>query len=79
MGPNGIAIIDLTKLKGRSTYERGSASKYVDGEITCDVCGDKFKCNTAAIQHKFRKHPNSISKFYCPECGMQFPLKVGLG
>jgi hypothetical protein len=30
---------------------------------------------TVAIQHKFRKHPESAAKHFCPHCGMQFPLK----
>lgn len=44
--------------------------------VTCDVCGLQFDTVTSAIQHKFRKHPESSIKFYCPYCGMQFPLKV---
>lgn len=44
--------------------------------INCDVCGQSFETVTYAIQHKFRKHPNSSLKYYCPYCGMQFPLKV---
>lgn len=31
---------------------------------------------TVAIQHKFRKHPESAAKHFCPHCGMQFPLKI---
>lgn len=57
-------------------YVKGSGSKYVNGDIVCDVCGEAFKCNTTAIQHKFRKHPDSAEKHFCPQCGMQFPLKV---
>ncbi|XP_066997549.1 zinc finger and BTB domain-containing protein 16-A isoform X1 [Anabrus simplex] len=45
------------------------------GEITCDVCGQEFDNVTVAIQHKFRKHPESAAKHFCPYCGMQFPLK----
>uniref|UniRef100_A0A1B6MTL9 C2H2-type domain-containing protein n=1 Tax=Graphocephala atropunctata TaxID=36148 RepID=A0A1B6MTL9_9HEMI len=75
VGPNGESVIDVSKFRGRG-YEKGSASKFVDGVITCDVCGEKFKCNTTAIQHKFRKHPASSIKYYCPQCGMQFPLKI---
>lgn len=44
--------------------------------INCDVCGQAFETVTFAIQHKFRKHPNSSLKYFCPYCGMQFPLKV---
>ncbi|XP_075220101.1 uncharacterized protein LOC142323782 [Lycorma delicatula] len=62
--------------QGKGTYVKGSASKFVNGDIICDVCGESFKCNTLAIQHKFRKHPNSGIKHYCPQCGMQFPLKI---
>ncbi|CAB3366912.1 Hypothetical predicted protein [Cloeon dipterum] len=43
--------------------------------IECDVCAMPFETITQAIQHKFRKHPNSSLKYYCPFCGMQFPLK----
>lgn len=62
--------------QGNGTYVKGSASKFVIGDIICDVCGESFKCNTLAIQHKFRKHPNSGVKHYCPQCGMQFPLLI---
>uniref|UniRef100_A0A1B6F0X3 C2H2-type domain-containing protein n=1 Tax=Cuerna arida TaxID=1464854 RepID=A0A1B6F0X3_9HEMI len=75
VGPNGESVLDVSKFRGRA-YEKGSASKFVDGVITCDVCGEKFLCNTTAIQHKFRKHPASSLKYYCPQCGMQFPLKI---
>ncbi|RZF36551.1 hypothetical protein LSTR_LSTR010662 [Laodelphax striatellus] len=57
-------------------YVKGSASKFVKEDIICDDCGEVFKCNTQAIQHKFKKHPNSASKHFCPECGKQFPLKI---
>ncbi|XP_049857548.1 PR domain zinc finger protein 5-like [Schistocerca gregaria] len=45
-------------------------------EIICDVCGQEFENVTIAIQHKFRKHPESAAKHFCPYCGMQFPLKI---
>jgi len=56
------------------TYIKGTGSK-VGTLIACDVCGQEFTCNTKAIQHKFRKHPFNAAKHYCPQCGMQFPLK----
>ncbi|GLH12895.1 Uncharacterized protein GBIM_17553 [Gryllus bimaculatus] len=45
-------------------------------DIVCDVCGQEFDSVTIAIQHKFRKHPESAAKHFCPYCGMQFPLKI---
>ncbi|PSN46689.1 hypothetical protein C0J52_06373 [Blattella germanica] len=45
-------------------------------DIVCDVCGQAFDNVTVAIQHKFRKHPESAAKHFCPHCGMQFPLKI---
>ncbi|KAJ8884245.1 hypothetical protein PR048_016102 [Dryococelus australis] len=44
-------------------------------DVICDVCSQEFRTVTAAIQHKFRKHPANIAKHFCPHCGMQFPLK----
>ncbi|XP_059480171.1 transcriptional repressor CTCF-like [Neocloeon triangulifer] len=49
--------------------------KKVPKAIECDVCHMQFDTVTVAIQHKFRKHPNSSLKYYCKFCGMQFPLK----
>ncbi|KAK7080786.1 hypothetical protein SK128_008060 [Halocaridina rubra] len=42
----------------------------------CDVCGEVFSSVSLAISHKFRKHPDSAIKYYCPHCGMMFPIKV---
>ena len=68
-----------TKERGRDGlgYVKGSGSK-TDANVTCDVCGEQFTCNTTAIQHKFRKHPFHAAKHYCPQCGMQFPIKVSI-
>ncbi|XP_046388427.1 uncharacterized protein LOC124157599 isoform X2 [Ischnura elegans] len=44
--------------------------------IVCDVCGQEFETVTIAIQHKFKKHPDSAIKHFCPHCGQQFPLKI---
>uniref|UniRef100_A0A1B6C6U2 C2H2-type domain-containing protein n=1 Tax=Clastoptera arizonana TaxID=38151 RepID=A0A1B6C6U2_9HEMI len=74
IGKNG-EYIEPTPSRSK-TYIKGSASKFINGEIICDVCGEGFKCNTMAIQHKFRKHPDSATKHFCPQCGMQFPLKI---
>jgi len=41
----------------------------------CDVCEESFESVTLAIQHKFKKHPNSNIKHYCGFCGKQFPLE----
>ncbi|XP_076054653.1 uncharacterized protein LOC143033282 [Oratosquilla oratoria] len=47
------------------------------GDIAvCDVCGEEFRTVSLAISHKFRRHPESIVKHFCPHCGMQFPLKL---
>lgn len=56
--------------------EENDTKKDLKELVTCDVCGMKYDTVTQAIQHKFRKHPESSVKFYCPYCGMQFPLKV---
>ncbi|CAL4119503.1 unnamed protein product, partial [Meganyctiphanes norvegica] len=42
----------------------------------CDICNEVFRSTSAAITHKFRKHPESVEKHYCPHCGMMFPIKV---
>ena len=44
--------------------------------ISCDVCDESFDSVTMAIQHKFRKHPNSNVKYYCGFCGKQYPLEI---
>lgn len=44
--------------------------------IPCDVCMQEFKTISLAIQHKYKKHPDAIMKYFCKFCGMQFPLKV---
>lgn len=56
---------------GRSKSGTGNSA-----DIVCDVCGQAFDSVTVAIQHKFRKHPESAAKHFCPHCGMQFPLKI---
>ena len=45
-------------------------------KISCDECTEEFPSVSVAIQHKFRKHRQSTVKYYCPHCGMQFPIKV---
>ena len=45
-------------------------------KISCDVCTESFDTVTVAIQHKFRKHPNSNVKYFCGFCGKQFPLEI---
>ena len=45
-------------------------------KISCDVCAESFDTVTMAIQHKFRKHPNSNVKYFCGFCGKQFPLEI---
>ena len=44
--------------------------------ICCDVCSEKFETVTLAIQHKFKKHPNSGVKYFCGFCGKQYPLEI---
>lgn len=64
----------LSNTKIRSTTTDPEKQK-----VPCDVCDQSFKTISMAIQHKYRKHPNAIAKFYCTYCGMQFPLKVSKG
>ncbi|XP_022185089.1 zinc finger protein 567 [Nilaparvata lugens] len=71
--PSGVKI---KMPENNGVYVKGSASKFVKEDLICDDCGEVFKCNTQAIQHKFKKHPNSLAKHFCPECGKQFPLKM---
>ncbi|XP_033221224.1 zinc finger protein 845-like [Belonocnema kinseyi] len=55
--------------RGRSTAaEQNSDAK-------CDLCGKMFDTVTSTIRHRYKMHPNAPGKFYCPFCGMQFPLK----
>lgn len=42
----------------------------------CDSCPETFPTVTAAITHKFKMHPDSATKYFCPYCGQQFPLKM---
>ena len=44
--------------------------------ISCDVCLERFETVTLAIQHKFKKHPNSNVKYFCGFCGKQYPLEI---
>ncbi|XP_018395062.1 PREDICTED: PR domain zinc finger protein 5-like [Cyphomyrmex costatus] len=46
-----------------------------DEDTLCDVCNQSFHSIGAAIRHRFKMHPNSPTKFHCPYCGQQFPLK----
>ncbi|KAG8230808.1 hypothetical protein J437_LFUL010588 [Ladona fulva] len=54
----------------------GTKSPAKSTGIVCDVCGQEFETVTIAIQHKFKKHPDSAIKHFCPHCGQQFPLKI---
>ncbi|XP_068207336.1 uncharacterized protein [Palaemon carinicauda] len=63
---------------GKSSSEKSNVPlppKVVDNAV-CDVCGEHFSTVSLAISHKFRKHPESEVKHYCPHCGMMFPIKV---
>lgn len=44
--------------------------------LTSIISGEIFRTVSMAISHKFRKHPESVKKHYCPHCGMMFPIKV---
>lgn len=59
-----------------STCKNDKSTSNRPSDIVCDVCGQEFDNVTIAIQHKFRKHPESAAKHFCPYCGMQFPLKI---
>ncbi|XP_068992107.1 zinc finger and SCAN domain-containing protein 12 isoform X1 [Neodiprion pinetum] len=56
--------------RGRPCMQKTNA------ETRCDICGQSFDTIPATIRHRFKVHPNSPTKFYCPYCGMQFPLKT---
>merc|ERR1719427_1430524 len=64
----------------RSSPGPGPASRQPAGQpppwYGCDVCQESFETVTLAIQHKFRKHPNSNKKYYCGFCGKQYPLEI---
>ena len=47
-----------------------------DNLISCDVCSEMFETVTLAIQHKFKKHPNTNVKYFCGFCGKQYPLEI---
>uniref|UniRef100_A0A0A9YKQ6 Zinc finger imprinted 3 n=1 Tax=Lygus hesperus TaxID=30085 RepID=A0A0A9YKQ6_LYGHE len=72
LGPGGELQEAIPRPQGG--YIKGTGSQ-VNTHVVCDVCGEEFTCNTKAIQHKFKKHPFNAAKHYCPQCGMQFPLK----
>lgn len=65
--------------KSSEVTDRGNSSttsgKKGDNAV-CDVCGEVFRTVSLAISHKFRKHPESVIKHYCPHCGMMFPIKL---
>lgn len=46
-----------------------------NADAKCDLCGKTFETVTSTIRHRFKMHPNAPEKFYCPYCGMQFPIK----
>ncbi|XP_045581847.1 uncharacterized protein [Procambarus clarkii] len=55
----------------------GSTTRIRKGDTAvCDICGEIFRTVSLAISHKFRKHPESVIKHYCPHCGMMFPIKL---
>ncbi|XP_045116274.1 zinc finger protein 423-like isoform X2 [Portunus trituberculatus] len=60
---------------GNAGGDTGAATGTKNNAV-CDVCGEVFRTVSLAISHKFRKHPDSLLKYYCPYCGMMFPIKV---
>ena len=65
-----------------NTHNQSKAATIVTehntNQISCDVCPQAFATVTLAIQHKFKKHPNSNVKYFCGFCGKQFPLQICL-
>lgn len=63
---------------GATGRSNGTATTGTTGKnnAMCDVCGEVFRTVSLAISHKFRKHPDSLLKHYCPHCGMMFPIKL---
>lgn len=74
---NPRANVESTETKN-SIEKLHKMLPHSSGKVTCDVCPLEFETVTQAIRHKFRKHPESSAKHYCPYCGMQFPLKVSV-
>merc|ERR1712012_1172555 len=69
----------VVQTKNTNNKEANETTKvFVKDQISCDVCQEVFETVTIAIQHKFRKHPNSNVKYYCGFCGKQFPLQICL-
>lgn len=68
---------DNKSLEATDDRGSGSATNSKKGHTAvCDVCGENFHTVSLAISHKFRKHPESVIKHYCPHCGMMFPIKL---
>ncbi|KAG7178042.1 uncharacterized protein LOC121874141 isoform X2 [Homarus americanus] len=65
---------DEKSAKDIGTNSTGTGKK--GDNAVCDVCGEAFRTVSLAISHKFRKHPESVIKHYCPHCGMMFPIKL---
>ncbi|EZA50500.1 hypothetical protein DMN91_010063 [Ooceraea biroi] len=55
---------------------RGQPVSSKQTKTECDMCDQSFNSISATIRHRFKVHPNSPTKFYCPYCGQQFPLKT---
>ena len=67
----------VIQTKNTNNKEANETTKvFVKDQISCDVCQEAFETVTIAIQHKFRKHPNSNVKYYCGFCGKQYPLEI---
>ncbi|GLV34577.1 hypothetical protein CBL_09058 [Carabus blaptoides fortunei] len=67
-----VPVKSTTPMKKEAPLPKEETSKE---KVICDVCQLEFATVTLAIQHKFKKHPESSTKHFCPYCGMQFPLK----
>ena len=67
----------VIQTKNTNNKEAENTTKvFSKDQISCDVCQEAFETVTIAIQHKFRKHPNSNVKYYCGFCGKQYPLEI---
>lgn len=64
------------KAEGKTKLSEGNQLRARFETAVCDICNEVFRSTSSAITHKFRKHPESVEKHYCPHCGMMFPIKA---
>ena len=74
--PKPANLVPCPKPREDGRWQGKNAPTSHPSKISCDVCQEVFETVTIAIQHKFRKHPNSNVKYYCGFCGKQYPLEI---